>query len=105
MNPGPEAGTCLKALLRLARAQSRAVGLGKICSLDRALKVKRRYLGLLDDALGAQRGGAGELRKDFELYLSEERRSVALAGGKLEAICGELEALKNRGRLLKTYGN
>lgn len=105
MRAGPGAGACLKALLRMARAQSRAVSQGKVCSLDRALRIKHRYLGLLDAALAAERNGAGALKKDFELYLEEERRGGALAQGKLEEICGELEALKNRGRLLKTYGN
>ena len=100
---GPSAAACLGALLRLARAQSRAVRLGKIASLDRALRVKRLYLGLLDEALAAERASAGALRGEFGLYLAEERRCGRQAAGKLEEICGELEALKNRGKLLRAY--
>lgn len=117
MSAAPDARTCLDRLERLSRLQARAVEKEKMLSLERVLRAKQAVLDLLEKALldrrnapvkpgGAQAVSAEDLnlRKALCHLMQEDEKNINLAVEKLEGICAELETLKNRGKLLGTYG-
>lgn len=86
-------------------------------SLERIMSARQKVLELLETALrerrkAALKGGGGEcasaedinLRKALTHLMEEDEKNISLAVGKLEEICEELKTLKNRGKLLGTYG-
>jgi len=115
MNQAPGARECLAALGRLSGLQSRSISGGKMLSLGRVLAAKEKYLRLLDKALLSERprlkaGGTlsvedENLRLALSHLMREDERNINQALGKLEEICGELDTLRNRGKLLGSYGS
>lgn len=117
MTAAPDAKVCLEKLERLSRLQARAVKNEKMLSLERVMGARQKVLELLEAALLARRkaalkAGTGEsasaedinLRKALNHLMEEDEKNINLAVEKLEEICGELKVLKNRGKLLGTYG-
>jgi hypothetical protein len=117
MNAAPDARACLDRLERLARLQTRAVKSEKMLSLERVMRARQNVLELLETALLARRSaslkaGAGQvataedinLRQALAHLMEEDEKNINLAVEKLEEICVELTTLKNRGKLLGTYG-
>lgn len=117
MNFAPDAQACLARLERLSRLQARAVRNEKMLSLERVLRARQNVLELLEAALLARRsfflktGGRQaasaediNLRQALSHLMEEDEKNINLAVEKLEEICVELKTLKNRGKLLGTYG-
>lgn len=103
----PDAAFCLGRLGRLAALQSRAITAGRTRSLGRILRLKQFYIALLDSALLAGKrpaAGDGNFEKALRHLAEEDERNVRRAVRKLEEIWAELESLKNKGKLLGTYG-
>jgi len=117
MNAAPDARVCINRLERLSRLQARAVMNEKMFSLERVMRARQNVLELLGGALRARRiaslkiGGPQlasaeeiDLRQALDRLMKEDEENINLAVGKLEEICGELKTLKNRGKLIGTYG-
>jgi phenylalanyl-tRNA synthetase alpha subunit len=117
MSAPPDARECLCRLERLSRLQARAVKNEKMLSLERILRSRQKVLALLETALlarrsacqkaGGRQGASAEdinLRQALSHLMEEDEKNIRLAVDKLEEICVELKMLKNRGKLLETYG-
>jgi len=117
MNSAPDARACLDRLERLSGLQARAVRSEKMLSLERVMRARQDVLNLLEEALLARRRAslkAGcpqaataediNLRQALNHLMEEDEKNINLAVGKLEEICSELKTLKNRGKLMGTYG-
>lgn len=117
MSAAPDSRECLCRLERLSLLQARAVKNEKMLSLERILRARQKVLALLETALLARRSAclkAGgrlaasaediNLRQALTHLMQEDEKNIRLAVEKLEEICAELKALKNRGKLLETYG-
>ena len=117
MSAAPDARECLCRLERLSRLQARAVKNEKMLSLERILRARQKVLALLETALLTRRSASQKaggrpspsaedinLRQALSHLMEEDEKNIRLAVDKLEEICVELKRLKNRGKLLETYG-